>query len=231
MSQQLPLGIGLRPGASFANFHPGPNRQALEAARRAVAGDGEPFLYLWGEPGTGRSHLLQAACGAAAEAGREAAYVPLARHRELAPEILAPRPRIALVCLDDLQTVAGAPAWEEALFGLFNRLRDAGATLMVTADRPPAALPVTLPDLKSRLGWGLTIQLHPLDDEQREAWLVAAAAARGMELPAEAARYILHRAPRDMGSLARLLETLDRASLVAQRRLTTRFVASVLFPD
>lgn len=229
MIRQLPLGIQLRASASFRSYHPGPNRQALEAVRRCAEGSGEPFVYLWGEPGTGKSHLLQAACQAAAAVGRGAIYIPLAQRADLTPEILEQLQAIDLVCLDDLQQAGGNPQWEAALFHLFNRLRDTRTTLLTGADRPPAGLPMGLPDLHSRLGWGLCFQLHPLNDEQREQWLMDAAAERGMQLPAESARYILHRAPRDLESLQQLLETLDKASLAAQRPLTVPFVRSVVF--
>ncbi|HEB96152.1 MAG TPA: DnaA regulatory inactivator Hda [Sedimenticola thiotaurini] len=228
MIRQLPLGIQLRSGASFDSYLAGPNSQALAAVRACAAGSGEPFVHLWGREGTGRTHLLQAACRAAADSGRAAIYIPLEQTAEFTPEILDRLQRIDLVCLDDLQLVGGDAAWEQALFHLFNRLREHRTTLLTAADRAPARLPIALPDLRSRLGWGPCYRLHPLDDGQRQQWLIAAAAARGMQLPPETARYILLRMPRDMNRLQALVETLDRSSLAAQRPLTVPFVRSVL---
>ncbi|HHH38835.1 MAG TPA: DnaA regulatory inactivator Hda [Sedimenticola sp.] len=228
---QLPLDIVLRESASLDAFQPGRNREVVAAIRACAEGRGESFLYLWGRPGSGRSHLLQGACRLASEQGLAVAYLPLGQGPDMPGEILAGLGELALVCLDDIHAITGRPAWERGIFHLFNRLRGRDARLLVSADRPPAGLPLTLPDLKSRLGWGLTYQLQPLNDEEKLEAMTAAARRRGMELPAATARYILRRAPRDMGSLLEILSRLDRASLAAQRRLTVPFVAEVLTAD
>ena len=59
---QLPLGVGLRDDATFDNYHPGANATLVECLSHQFDDNGEPFLYLWGGDGVGRSHLLQAAC-------------------------------------------------------------------------------------------------------------------------------------------------------------------------
>jgi len=189
---------------------------------------GEPFIFLWGVPGSGKSHLLQATCRLAAGSDRTTAYIPLSEAAEIEPGILSDLEHLDLVCIDDLQRIAGQPIWEQALFGLFNRLRDGGSQLLVSADRSPARLPIGLPDLLSRLKWGASYQLQPLDDEGRMAALIAGAGRRGMRLPPETAGYIIRHAARDMGSLQCLLEQLDQASLAAQRRLTVPFVKTLL---
>jgi DnaA-homolog protein len=137
MAWQLPLGIGFRVYPSLAGFLPGPNAQALAAVRACVLGRGEPFLFLWGAAGDGKSHLLQGACELAAAAGIPAAYLPLAKPEELEPAICADLEELELVCLDDIDAIAGQPPWEEALFHLFNRLRERGPRLP-GGRRPPA---------------------------------------------------------------------------------------------
>ncbi len=104
--------------------------------------------------------------------------------------------RLDLVAIDDLDRVVGRKRWEEALFHAFNRLRDDGRRLIVAASVPPRQLAVTLPDLASRLTWGMTFQVPGLDDQGRLDALRLRARGRGMELPDEVARYILHRGPR-----------------------------------
>ncbi len=224
--RQLPLGIRLKDGNTFANYLAAANAQAvacLQAAQQNPA-----VIYLWGGEGTGKTHLLQAACHAAASMGRPCAYLPLACWQELDAAMLEGLETTPLVCLDDIAAVAGRADWETALFHLYNRLRDAGATLLATGPSPPAALPLTLPDLRSRLAWGMVFQLHPLRDEEKLAGLQQRARARGLELPEAVGRYLLQRCPRDMGSLLAILERLDRASLAARRRLTIPFVRDVL---
>jgi DnaA family protein len=132
------------------------------------------------------------------------------------------------LCIDGLQFVAANSAWELALFALFNALRDKGGRLLIAANASPNKLPIALPDLQSRLNWGLALSIQPLSDEEKLAALQLRAKARGLDLSDEVGQYILHRAPRDMGPLFQCLNTLDKASLAEQRRLTIPFVKQVL---
>ncbi|MFY0990480.1 DnaA regulatory inactivator Hda [Halomonas sp. C05BenzN] len=225
---QLPLGVGLRDDATFANFLAGANAPLVDRLVHQLDGGGEPFLYLWGKPGVGRSHLLQAACHCASDRDRRALYLPLEELGHFPPLMLEEVERLDLVAIDDLERVVGRKRWEEALFHAFNRLRDAGSRLVIAAEAPPRQLPVRLPDLASRLTWGVTFQVQGLDDDQRLAALTLRARARGMQLSDEVARYILHRGPRRLGELFEALEALDRASLSAQRKLTIPFVKQAL---
>ena len=224
---QLPLALRLAPEATFETYHAGPNAQAVAALRRLAAGGGEGLVYLHGPPGTGKSHLLQAACRAAGEGA--AVWLPLeALARGAGPGALAGLERLGLVCLDGLEAVAGVEAWERALVGLMAASGASGTRLALAARAAPAALPVRLPDLRSRLGWGLVLGLRPLDDAGRAAALRLRAAARGLELPSETVAFLLRRCPRDPASLFALLDRLDRASLAARRRLTVPFVRALL---
>ncbi|KPQ26669.1 MULTISPECIES: DnaA regulatory inactivator Hda [unclassified Halomonas] len=226
---QLPLGVGLRDDATFHNYYPGKaNAALLNRLQQQGTTAGEDFIYLWGPPGSGRSHLLQAACHAASDQGKRALYLPLAELGHFPPLMLEDIERLDMVCIDDLEQVLGRKRWEEALFHAFNRLRDAGKHLVIAANAPPRQLGVALPDLASRLSWGTIFHLHPLNDEERLAALTLRASVRGMLLPDDVGRYILHRGPRELGALCRALETLDQASLSAQRKLTIPFVKSAL---
>jgi DnaA-homolog protein len=224
MPQQLPLGIGIRPSVDFASFINGRNGEAVSRLRTPL----DPFIYLWGESGSGKSHLLQAACGQAHGEGRQPAYLPLKAEREIDPAMLEGLEGFALVCLDDLERVAGRTEWERAIFNLFNMLRDSGAQLAVTADRPPAQLPLGLPDLASRLTWGPCYHLLPLNDDGRLELLLASAERRGMSMSVETASFLLQRTPRDIHFLSLLMDRLDSASLAAQRKLTIPFVREIL---
>ena len=136
--------------------------------------------------------------------------------------------RADLVCLDDVDALAGAQEWEQAVFALYNGLREHGGRLLAAGPVPPAALPLELEDLRTRLAWGLVYQLQPLDDEDKLRGLQQRARERGLELPDAVARYLLQRCRRDMASLLHCLDELDRASLAAQRRLTIPFVKEVM---
>lgn len=228
MSSQLPLQIALRPPATLDGFVPGDNAQALASVRACALGRGEPLLFLAGPAGSGKTHLLAGACDLASRSGLRTAYLPLGAAGGLAPGLLADLDGLDLACLDDLDGIAGDGTWEAAVFALFNGLRDHGGRLVVAAAGRPGDLPLTLPDLRSRLAWGLTLVLQPLRDEQLCAALEAAAQARGLRLGDGVARHLVERLPRALPELLRVLDRLDQASLAAKRPLTLPFVRTVL---
>lgn len=143
------------------------------------------------------------------------------------PEVFDNLEQCELVCLDDLHALAGRPEWEEGLFHLFNRLRDAGRKLLLSASKSPRELGVKLPDLKSRLTLALVFQLHALSDEDKLRALQLRASRRGLHLTDEVGRFILTRGPRSMNLLFDLLDILDQASLQAQRKLTIPFLKEI----
>ena len=218
--QQLPLSLQLRASATFDNFIAGGNQPLLHLLRDTT----EQYLYLWGPEASGKSHLLQALCHEAHAQGMSAAYIPL-QHEDISdPEVLSGLEALELICLDDVQAIAGQRAWELALFNLFNQVKEANRRLVIAADAAPGQLGLRLPDLVSRLNWGVVYQMVELADGQKIDLLQQRAAQVGMVLPVEVARYLLTHAARDLASLLELLERLDHASLAAQRKLTIPFV-------
>ncbi|MGD8587895.1 MAG: DnaA regulatory inactivator Hda [Chromatiales bacterium] len=224
MSLQLPLGIALRPRLDFGSFIPGRNEEAVARLRQAQ----DPFIYLWGGPGCGKSHLLQAACRQQGKLGDRCAFVPLLQIAELQPAMLEGLEGLDLVCLDDLEQLAGKDDWELKLFNLYNLLRERQARLLVTAHMPPTQLPIRLPDLASRLTWGPCYQLNTLDDDGRLELLIRHAQQRGLKLSGDTASFLLQRIPRDIHYLIGIVDQLDQASLAEQRPLTIPFVRKVL---
>jgi len=233
MAKQLPLSIRLRDHATFENFFLADNQQLVTTLQRAVApgnGDATP-LYLWGVAGCGKSHLMQAACHQMAARDEVAVYLPLQDYQMFSPDILDGMESLALVCLDDIEAIAGQRDWEEAIFHLYNRMQGDGSQLIVAANAAPQGLALVLPDLMTRLGWGLVFQLNELDDEQKVQVLQARAEAIGMQMSGDVARYLFSRTRRDMHSLFALLDSLDHETLVAQRRLTIPFLKTFLARD
>ncbi len=230
VSPQLALAIGLDDRLSFEGFHAGPNAQAVALAQASVSGVGDDVgVYFYGPRGTGKSHLLQAACRAAGE--RAAVYLPLADALAWRPEVLQGLETMSLVAVDDLQVLAGHADWQEALFHLFNGVRESGGRMLFAATVKPADLGFGLADLVSRLQWGLVLRLQELDDSDKLAALRLRARQRGLDLPLETAQYLLAHCPRDLTYLCSLLDRLDEASLAAQRRLTIPFIREVLAAD
>jgi DnaA family protein len=222
---QLPLALEIADHARFDTFVGAANGPAVEHVR-AVASGRADILWLWGATGAGKTHLLQAACRAAAAAERRAMYVPL--ELGLEPEILAGLDAVDLLALDGVDGLAGAADWERALFVLLNGVAERRGGLLLAARVAPAAAGFQLRDLASRAGGAVGYRLKPLDDEERLIALCGHAAARGLEVERAAAEYLLARVDRDMAEVGVWLERLDRASLAEQRKITIPFIRELL---
>mgnify|MGYP006425679981 CR=1 FL=1 len=225
--QQMPLAFQAPERLDFSLFVSGDNATCCQQVQYLAAQDGGQ-LYLWGASGVGKTHLLQAACQDSAQQQRRPVYLPL---RELAghdPGLLDGLEECDLIVMDDLQLIAADADWEQAVFSLYNRLRDSGKAMLFAADSSPRGLLLQLPDLTSRLGWGEVYHLQPLSDDDKCLALTRRAAARGIDLPMEVANYLLRRTVRNMAGLMDWLDHLDQAQLAAQRRLSIPFVKSLL---
>lgn len=227
---QLPLNIRLPAVATFDSFVAGENVLLPELLKQAAQQQGELQIYCWSEAGLGKTHLLQAACRFAVEKKRKAAYLPLAQLAVHPPAVLENLEFMHLICVDDVQAVAARDEWEQALFSLINRCRARSCRLVFAASRNIQDLGLHLADLASRLAWGPVFQLRSLPDSGKLRVLQQRAQARGMELPDNAGQYLLTHYPRELRFLCEQLDTLDRASLVEQRKLTIPFIKSVLSP-
>ena len=226
--KQLALGVRLRGEAVFDSYWPGINSEVVSALRMP----GTSPLWLWGSPGTGKTHLLLAVCAAAGVSdmatSMPAAYFPLERALGLPPDALAGFENSRVLCVDDVDAVAGDLPWERALFRLFNDAAELRTRLIFAASAPPLKPNWVLEDWRSRAAACVVYHLRELDDEGRIEALRLRAAQRGLQLPYETSEYLLKRTPRDLRSLFDLLDELDEASLVAQRRLTIPFIRDAL---
>jgi DnaA family protein len=225
---QLPLALRWPRRQRFEHFHEGDNAVALEAIRRVAREADAPWVFVAGTAGSGKTHLLIAACQAAIESGRTAQYLPLASLRGSLVEAIRGVGGSQLLALDDVDVVAGNPEAEHALFDIYNRLRSEGVSMLLAAEALPAALEIGLPDLRSRLGACTQVLLKPLDDAERRDVLRAQARIRGIELDENVLDWLFARYARDLGALLDLLDRLDRASLAAQRRVTIPFLRDLL---
>jgi len=199
--RQLPLEISGRAAPTFENFVAGANAEALARLKGLAAGElRESIVYLWGEPGSGRSHLLRAAA----------------------------RANPQLVVADDVESLDAAA--QQRLFSAINAAREGQAAVLAAGRLPPAQLALR-EDLRTRLAWGLVYQLRPLSDADKAAHLRAEAARRGLHLADDVANYLLTRLPRDLASLNRVLDRLDRHSLSRQRPLSLALVREALQQD
>ena len=222
---QMALPLRLADHAVFESYFPGENSAIVAALRELAEAGGGQGYWIWGPAASGKTHLLQATCE---RAGDRAVYLPLRKLVAGGPEILDGLASRELICIDDIATIAGDPAWEQALFALCNEVLDANRSLVASATMSSRECPIGLPDLQSRLARLATFQLHALNDEQRIGALQLRAELRGLDLPDDTANFLLKRSRRDMASLYELLDKLDLEALRAQRRLTIPFVKEVL---
>ena len=220
--KQLALDFASQPLPTLDNFIAGRNGELLENLRRLAAGQArERFFYLWGRPGSGRSHLLKGAVAALQRAGAAAAYIGCDADTRLAEGLN----RIDCIALDDVDRLD--EDGQIAAFDLYNSLRERNCALIASAAAPPVQLTLR-EDLVTRLAWGLVYQVHALTDEDKARALADHAASRGWPLPREVSDYLLTRARRDLPSLLATLDALDRYSLETRRPVTVPMVRELL---
>ncbi|OUS13268.1 DnaA regulatory inactivator Hda [Gammaproteobacteria bacterium 53_120_T64] len=227
-AQQLNLPLSLADDTLFDNFLTSPQStraQVLASLKSPFQGSDErsPLgnVLLWGAVGSGLTHLLQASCHEAVSQGQRIQYLSLETMASYPPrDVLEGLAACQLLCLDNLQAVIGLPAWEEALFHLFNTLMANGGRLLMTANAAPRALSIKLADLESRLAASTVFQLVPYSDEEKTAIVKLRAARLGLSLSEEALGFLMNRAPRDLHSLLDHLYQLDSLALQYQSRVT-----------
>ena len=217
MVEQLTFELAGAPPATFANFVAGRNAEAVDTLARLAQHDArETGLVVWGASGAGKTHLLKAAVALALEHGREAQFLDDPSRVDDAP-----RGRDAFVAVDVIDRADEAA--QRRLFTLYNVLAAQGGQLVAAASVPPASMSLR-DDLRTRLGWGLVIEIVPLADADKPEALAAFAQARGFRLAPDAIAYLLAHGRRDMASLVRTLTALDQHSLALQRPITVPLI-------
>jgi DnaA family protein len=221
--KQLALTLAPPAAPTLDNFFPGRNAELLGLLGSLVAGRNvERSIYLWGDVGSGRSHLLRAAIAALDAAGLACALVS---RGELIP---APSPHLRAVAVDDVETLDARN--QRAFFNLYNQLRERAGIVLTTGNAPPARLRLR-PELVTRLGWGLVYQVQGLSDDEKALALKRHAASRSFDLPDAVIDYLLRHLGRDLPSLMSVLDALDRHSLEAKRPITLPLLRELLRPE
>jgi DnaA family protein len=231
LKSQLSLPVSIKETETFDSFVQGQNSQLCQSLMQLPKDPSEQWLtYFFSDAEAGKSHLLYALCHLAEQSACSSIYLSGAQFNVLPAEALLGLEQYSIICIDDVHLIDGLDEWQVALFDLINRVkeRDKGC-IVLTGNQPVKDLPISLPDLKSRLSWGLSFQLKSLNDEQRQTALQIRADLRGLNMPKEVAKFLVTHWQRDMSSLLDSLDKLDEQSLSQQRRLTIPFVKSILY--
>lgn len=227
MFTQLTLNLQLKESYTLDNFIAGENELLLALLKSSQA-EVEKQVYIWGLLNAGKTHLLQGVCQYYASNDIKISYLPLQQLIQYSPDIFQGQEDMDVCCIDDVQLLASKPDWQESLFDLINRMREANKRLIISANQPPNEINIQLKDLISRLQWGPIFRLLELNDADKCLALQQRAQGRGFELADNVAQYLLNNCKRDIADLYEVLDTLDAAQLQQHRRLTIPFVKTVL---
>ncbi len=187
-----------------------------------------PIIYLWGESGSGKTHLLNACCVSAKKQSKPGIYVSLTGRDEVELDKLLPVAANTILCLDDIGTIASLNDMQVKILALYESVTQNSGTLIVSGSAPPGKINLELKDLESRLACGGVYHLQPLDETGKQQALRHQALIRGFDLDEKVTAFIMSRCRRDTGSLFALLDKIDSASLRDQRKITVPFLKTLL---
>lgn len=224
--EQLLLPLQARHDLSLADIPPQAFASVLSALSQLMLGQLSQ-VYIWGEPGSGRSLLLSALMASQSNASH-GVLLPLKEVVFMPVEMLDGLEQCPLVVLDDIDALAQWPQWQEAVFHFYNRMQAVGGRLLVTGAQPPSDLPLGLADLRSRMAVSSVYALPACSDAVRSELLVVAAARRGWDLGEDIVSYLLSRGPRRLGRFWELIEQLDKLTLQQKRPLTIPLIRECL---
>lgn len=225
--KQIPLSLGPTRSLGFADLLVGRNAQAIEhlsalSADPARSAHMTPVTYLWGASGTGKTHLLTAVGHAVQQGGGQALWLSDAPAEHYLDDAAT---ACSVLIMDNCDALS--PERQQMAFAAFVRAAALGLPVVAAGRRPPTDLPLR-DDVRSRLGWGLIFELHPLNDAECMQVLRDEARRRGLALSPEVESYLMTRFQRDLKSLMNLLDRLDYFSLVQKRAVTVPLLKTML---
>ena len=226
MPEQFPVQFEFQSNQSFSTFYPGDNAEIITHLRQLFLNK-EQLIYLWGNAGTGKTHLIQAACQFANSLDKSCFSFTLNQVLP-SPSLLDGLEQLDLVCFDNIEHIAGNIEWEQAFFNFFNLHRDNNKYLLLSANCPPKFLSIQLPDLKTRMNWGLTLKLKTLTEDQQLKALIFKADDLGFKIPVAVGRFLMAHYARDLPSIWQLLDKIEHATLAEKRKITIPFLKQIM---
>tara|TARA_B100001769_G_scaffold16142_1_gene10902 strand:+ start:34 stop:741 length:708 start_codon:yes stop_codon:yes gene_type:complete len=227
-STQIPFKFDNFKKRDFDSFFQGENKDLLYFLNTMIKTRGNNSIYIWGPQGTGKTHLLQAACKQANEMDWHVTYIPLEQYRDFSIDILDGLGKLDLVCIDDLEFIIDNIEWQQRVTLLFNEIRDNKNSIIISSKISPNNIKIDLDDLKSRLVWGHVFKIKAADDELKIKILKKEANERSFNLNDDVVEFLIRRSNRDLTSLIEILDEIDRSSLAAKRKITVPFVKELI---
>lgn len=221
---QIPLPVSISEYMTFETFYLSSNKVVIDS----IKDDKNKLIWIAGLKGTGKTHILQATVNYMDDGDNRLLYLPMVESKDFTPDILDNLNQFDLVAIDDIENVIGDFSWEEQLLILYEELIHTKCRILISSSDTPQGLRFKLPDLASRFSLGLVDRLKPMNEEQIIKAISLHATVRGFNLPAEVAKYLISRVPRDVSVLVDIIKLLDYESLSKQRKLTVPFIKTVL---
>ena len=229
MSSQTLIPADIGNDIVLESFYESGNETLIKELKNLLFGvRTRPILYLWGESGSGKTHLLNACCIAAGKRLKPGIYVSLTGQSDDKLDELIPVAANTILCIDDIDTIAGLENAQVKILSLYESTIQNSGALIVSGSAPPGRINLELKDLESRLSYGGVYHVHPLDEEQKQQALRRQARSRGFYLDEKVIAFIMSHCDRDTRSLFALLDKLDHASLRAHRKITIPFLKTLL---
>ena len=214
--------------AVFENYYIGENETLINEISSVDKILDLQQVFIWCGKNQGKSHLLQATCSSFSKNNRNSVYLPMKKIKLYNTSIIDGLDTINLICIDDIDEICGDNNWERAIFNLINTVRATKNCILISSNQAPDHLNVSLPDLKSRLSWGPVYKIQELDDKQQVNAITLRAKFLGFNFPKESAQFLQNHLKRDMQHLSEAILSLEKETLVQQRKITIPFIKSVL---
>ncbi len=229
MSSQTLIPADIGNDIVLESFYESGNETLIKELKNLLSGvRTRPILYLWGESGSGKTHLLNACCIAAGKRLKPGIYVSLTGQSDDRLDELIPVAANTILCVDDIDAIAGLENTQVRILSLYESTIQNSGALIVSGSAPPGRINLELKDLESRLSYGGVYHVHPLDEDQKQQALRRQARSRGFYLDEKVIAFIMSHCDRDTRSLFDLLDKLDHASLRTHRKITIPFLKTIL---
>jgi len=236
------ISLNLNPRYTFDNFVIGNNNRLAHAAALAVAQSPARAynpLFIYGEVGLGKTHLLQAIAHHIMENKPNLSFAYLSSEQFTNEMINAIRDGKTLrfrkkyrnkdiLLVDDIHFLAGKERTQEEFFHTFNALYEAHKQIVLSSDRPPGEIPTLEKRLQSRFEWGLIADIQPPDLETRIAILKKKAKMENINLPDEVALFIAERIKTNIRRLEGCLVRLAAYSSLFKKKIDKESVREIL---